>query len=214
MAAGLAVIAAADAALTAAAARGWALSACVATAGVGLGLSSVAATALGTTVPATLRGTASGIINTNTAAQLGTATGIAAMLLIEAVTTGPPEPGTAPPTIAWAAAAAIAAAGALAFSSRPPSRQEQLTTPSGRHPPRRSCGRTLERRSAADPSPAGNITGVGTACGARHDRGVNAANVLQAAGLAVAACGDGVRPPRTSCREATVSETGTSARES
>ena len=35
------------------------------------------------------------------------------------------------------------------------------------------------------------------ACGVRHDRDVNAAKVLQAAGLAVAACGDGVRPPRT-----------------
>ncbi len=54
---------------------------------------------------------------------------------------------------------------------------------------------------------------VCTACGVRHDRDVNAAKVLQAAGLAVAACGDGVRPPRTSCTEATVSETGTLARE-
>jgi putative transposase len=35
------------------------------------------------------------------------------------------------------------------------------------------------------------------ACGTRHDRDVNAAKVLQAAGLAVQACGDGVRPPRT-----------------
>jgi putative transposase len=35
------------------------------------------------------------------------------------------------------------------------------------------------------------------ACGARHDRDVNAAKVLRAAGLAVQACGDGVRPPRT-----------------
>jgi putative transposase len=34
------------------------------------------------------------------------------------------------------------------------------------------------------------------ACGARHDRDVNAAKVLRAAGLAVQACGDGVRPPR------------------
>ena len=34
-------------------------------------------------------------------------------------------------------------------------------------------------------------------CGAVHDRDVNAAKVLQAAGLAVLACGDGVRPPRT-----------------
>jgi putative transposase len=35
------------------------------------------------------------------------------------------------------------------------------------------------------------------ACGARHDRDVNAAKILCAAGLAVQACGDGVRPPRT-----------------
>ncbi len=34
-------------------------------------------------------------------------------------------------------------------------------------------------------------------CGTVHDRDVNAAKVLQAAGLAVLACGDGVRPPRT-----------------
>ncbi len=38
---------------------------------------------------------------------------------------------------------------------------------------------------------------VCAACGTRHDRDVNAAKVLLAAGLAVAACGDGVRPPRT-----------------
>lgn len=34
-------------------------------------------------------------------------------------------------------------------------------------------------------------------CGARHDRDVNAAKVILAAGLAVSACGDGVRPART-----------------
>ena len=38
---------------------------------------------------------------------------------------------------------------------------------------------------------------VCASCGVRHDRDVNAAKVLLAAGLAVAACGDGVRPPRT-----------------
>lgn len=117
LATGLAVIAAADAALTVAAGHGWALSACAATAGAGLGLSSVAATTLGTTVPGVLRGTASGIINT--AAQLGTTVGIAALLLIAAVTTGPPGPGTGAPIIAWAAAAAIAAAGALALTRSP-----------------------------------------------------------------------------------------------
>jgi putative transposase len=34
-------------------------------------------------------------------------------------------------------------------------------------------------------------------CGVVHDRDVNAARVIMAAGLAVAACGDGVRPPRS-----------------
>ncbi len=33
-------------------------------------------------------------------------------------------------------------------------------------------------------------------CGARHDRDVNAARTIRAAGLAVLACGDGVRPAR------------------
>ena len=128
LATGLAVIAAADAALTVAAPHPWALSACAATAGAGLGLSSVAATTLGTTVPEALRGTASGIINT--AAQLGTAVGIAALLLIADATTGAPGPGTGAPVIAWAAAAAIAAAGALAFT-RSPQPEPPTTCPAG-----------------------------------------------------------------------------------
>ncbi len=33
-------------------------------------------------------------------------------------------------------------------------------------------------------------------CGATHDRDVNAARNIRAAGLAVLACGDGVRPAR------------------
>ncbi|HSA52391.1 MAG TPA: RNA-guided endonuclease TnpB family protein, partial [Yinghuangia sp.] len=37
-------------------------------------------------------------------------------------------------------------------------------------------------------------------CGVTHDRDVNAANNVLAAGLAVAACGDGVRPQRESSR--------------
>src|SRR6266581_4943451 len=124
MATGLAVIAVADTALTVAAAHDCAVSACVTVAGAGLGLSSVASTTLGTTVAYTSRGTASGIINT--AAQLGTATGIAVVLLIAAATTGLPGPSTSAPIIGWAAAAAIAAAGALAFTASP--QPESATT--------------------------------------------------------------------------------------
>lgn len=65
--AGLATIA--DLVLIWAAPSPWALPACVATAGVGIGLSSVAATGLGTDVDRAWRGTAAGIINT--AAQTG-----------------------------------------------------------------------------------------------------------------------------------------------
>lgn len=76
-------------------------------------LSSVAATRLGTSVPVVVRGTASGIINT--AAQLGTALGIAALLLVAALTTGIPGPGSPVPAIAWGIAALIACTGAIIF---------------------------------------------------------------------------------------------------
>jgi hypothetical protein len=93
----------------------WALPGCVAVAGAGLGLASVAATTRGTAVPEALRGAASGVVNT--AAQLGTAIGIAVLLLVAAATTG--APGVRAPVIAWATAAAIGAAGAFAFTRRP-----------------------------------------------------------------------------------------------
>ena len=94
----------------------WALPICVAAGGAGIGLSSVAATRLGTSVPVAARGTASGIINT--AAQLGTALGIATLLLVAALSTGIPEPGSPVPAIAWGIAALISCTGAIAFGLR------------------------------------------------------------------------------------------------
>ncbi|MFI5063458.1 MAG: MFS transporter [Streptosporangiales bacterium] len=123
IAGGLAAIALADLALIPSADSPWAVPLCAAGAGMGIGLSSVAATGLGTDVDLHWRGTASGVINT--AAQLGTAAGIAVLLLIAAATTGVPAKGTGPPFAAWATGAAVAAAGALRFavtaghSSRP-----------------------------------------------------------------------------------------------
>ena len=114
IAAGLTLIAAADAALIPLAAQAWAVPLCAAVAGAGIGLSSVAATGLGTDVEPRWRGGASGIINT--AAQLGTAVGIATLLLVAAATTGTPAPDTPPPQIAWAVAALAAAAGAAWFA--------------------------------------------------------------------------------------------------
>ena len=112
--AGLAIIALCDASLIPAAGSTVALPICVAVGGMGIGLSSVAATRLGTGVPVAVRGTASGIINT--AAQLGTALGIAALLLVAALSTGIPEPGSPVPAIAWGLAAAISGIGAVTFS--------------------------------------------------------------------------------------------------
>ena len=83
--------------------------------GCGLGIASVATTAMATDVPERPRATAAGIANT--AAQLGTALGTALLLLIAAVTTG--DAGTTP-VIAWATAAVMAlAAGAVFARLRP-----------------------------------------------------------------------------------------------
>jgi MFS family permease len=114
VAAGLALIGAADLALIPAARSLWAVPACAAVAGLGIGLSSVAATSLGTGVSSRWRGGASGIVNT--AAQVGTAVGVAALLLVAAVTTGVPAPGGPAPDAAWAVGAAAAAAGAAWFA--------------------------------------------------------------------------------------------------
>jgi MFS family permease len=113
-AAGLALIAAANVTLIAVAAAIPAIGACTALSGFGIGLSSVAATSLGTDVPEADRAAASGIVNT--AAQLGTAIGVAALLLVAAASTGVPGADTGAPSVAWAVAAAVAAAGAAGFA--------------------------------------------------------------------------------------------------
>jgi len=113
IAAGLAVIAVSGAALIAAARSPWALPVCAAVSGADIGLSSVAATSLGTSVATAARGTASGIINT--AAQLGTALGIAIVLFAAAATTGIPQSHTPVPVAGWGLAAAISLAGAAIF---------------------------------------------------------------------------------------------------
>jgi len=85
------------------------------------------AAVLGTSVPAAERGTASGIINT--AAQLGTALGIAALLLVAALTTGIPEPGSPVSAIAWGTAALISCTGAHSeLEERAPSSRSQVMT--------------------------------------------------------------------------------------
>ena len=87
---------------------------CMAVAGFGIGLSSVAATSMGTDVPEASRATASGIINTT--AQLGTAIGTALLLLLAAATTGVPSSTTGAPVVAWAAAAIVALLAATTFA--------------------------------------------------------------------------------------------------
>jgi MFS family permease len=76
---GLGGIGVGSAALVAVATGAWLVPVAVAVLGLGLGLSSVASTTLGTDVPRDLQGTASGALNTM--AQLGTALGVAALLL-------------------------------------------------------------------------------------------------------------------------------------
>jgi len=99
---GLGGIAAGNLVLAVTAGRIAGLVAGVVVAGVGLGIAAVAATSLGTRVRSELTGSATGLLNT--AAQLGTALGVAALVTIASITS--PPTGTA---IAWAAGAATAA---------------------------------------------------------------------------------------------------------
>ena len=121
--AGLGAIAVCDAALIASAAGAWTVPITVVAGGGGIGLSSVAATSLGTSVAERDRATAAGIINTS--AQLGTALGIAILLLLAALTTGVPEHHTSAPAPAWMLAAAISliAAGMFVRAGRTVTRQ-------------------------------------------------------------------------------------------
>ena len=113
---GLTLIALADGMLIWSPGSAWAVPLCAAAAGAGIGLSSVAATGLGTDVGPRWRGGASGIVNT--AAQLGTAVGVAVLLLVAAATSGVPAAGSGPPRVALALAAVVAAAGAARFAMR------------------------------------------------------------------------------------------------
>ncbi len=110
---GLALIGVADAGLIALVSSGWLVAAPVAVAGAGLGLSSVAANALGTDVGESLQAAAAGALNT--AAQLGTALGIAALLLLSGATTRAALPLRGP-TLGWAAAALLALTGAAVIA--------------------------------------------------------------------------------------------------
>jgi predicted MFS family arabinose efflux permease len=112
---GLAAIGAGNAVLLAAALSPAWIGVGMAVAGAGIGLSSVASTALGTDVPEALQAAASGVLNT--AAQLGTALGVAAVLLVARSTAdaGLPLDGT---PLGWAVAAAVAVTAAAVLLGR------------------------------------------------------------------------------------------------
>lgn len=118
---GLSLIAVADAGLIGLHHSGWLMSLPVILAGVGLGVSSVAANALGTDVADSLQAAAAGAINT--AAQLGTALGVTALLLLSAVTADTASPVRGP-ALGWAAAALLALAGATVIGGSAHGRRE------------------------------------------------------------------------------------------
>ncbi len=106
---GLSLIGVADTGLIALHRSGWLMALPVALAGVGLGVSSVGSNSMGTDVAASLQAAAAGALNT--AAQLGTALGVAALLLLSGATAGSHLALRGPPS-GWAAAALLAFAGA------------------------------------------------------------------------------------------------------
>ncbi len=126
---GLSLIGVADVGVIGLHRTGWLIALPIATAGIGLGVSSVAANAMGTDVAESMQAAAAGALNT--AAQLGTALGVASLLLLSATTTHATFPLHGP-TLGWAAAALMALAGAAriaagrrAVSGRAAARQGQ-----------------------------------------------------------------------------------------
>jgi MFS family permease len=115
--AGLGVIAAGNAATLLLPAVTTLLPVCVAIAGLGIGLSSVGATTLGTDVAEERQGTAAAVLNT--AAQLGTALGVSTAVLLAGVTQHDRLPLHGP-ALSWAIAALLALCGALATLPRRP----------------------------------------------------------------------------------------------
>ncbi len=111
---GLRTIACANATLVATLAASWLLPIGVALAGVGIGLASASATRIGTDVPPRRRDTAAGMLNT--AAQLGSTIGTAALLCLSESTTGDSLPLSGA-RLGWLAAAILALTGAAALSA-------------------------------------------------------------------------------------------------
>lgn len=98
----------------------------VSLAGVGIGLASASATRIGTDVPPHRRDTGAGLLNT--AAQLGSAVGTAALLCLSEATTGASLPLSGP-RLGWLAAAMLALTGAAARGGPPPGPQRSLRRP-------------------------------------------------------------------------------------
>jgi MFS family permease len=118
---GLGLIAVSDVGLLSSSTAVWLLVVSLGFGGVGLGLASVAATTIGTAVPEELAGTAAGVLNTT--AQLGTALGVAVVVLI-ASSTADLAFGGAP--LGWICAGALAAAGAAVLVMRRPVADEPV----------------------------------------------------------------------------------------
>lgn len=147
--AGLGLIAAGDAAMLLISGARVLLPVCVAAAGLGIGLSSVGSTTIGTDVSNKLQGTAVGILNT--AAQLGTALGVSAAVLLASVTQHENLPLHGPP-LSWAVAALLASCGALVVlrqrQSRPAGPTGNNTSPLPDGKGHRSHGRVTRGTSA------------------------------------------------------------------